>query len=92
VTYALICNDKPGAIELRKANRDAHLAYVEETGVVVLAGPFLNDTGEMCGSLLLLDVESKAEAEDWAEGDPYARAGLFESVAIREWKKVRGGI
>ena len=92
MTYALICTDKPGAIELRKANRDAHLAYFEETGVVVLAGPFLDDTGEMCGSLLLLDVSSKNEAETWAAGDPYGKAGLFDSVTIREWKKVRGGI
>ena len=26
----------------------------------------------------------------WAEADPYARAGLFESVTISEWKKVVG--
>ena len=32
--FALICTDKPGAIETRKANREAHLAYVAGTGVV----------------------------------------------------------
>lgn len=92
MTYALICHDKPGAIETRKANRAAHLAYVEETGVVALAGPFLDETGMMCGSMILLDVGSLAEAEAWAAGDPYAKAGVFESTMLREWKKVRGGI
>ena len=90
--YALICHDKPDAIETRKANRDAHLAYVEETGVVVLGGPFLDEDGTMCGSLLLLEVGSLDEAKTWAAGDPYAKADLFEHTTLKEWKKVMGGI
>ena len=88
--FALICTDKPGAIETRKANREAHLAYVAGTGVVAQAGPFLDSDGVMCGSLLILDVASRAEAEAWAAGDPYAKAGLFLKVRIEEWKKVVG--
>ncbi|KDB03599.1 hypothetical protein U879_11255 [Defluviimonas sp. 20V17] len=88
--YAVICRDKPGAIEIRKANRDAHLAYVGETGVVSLAGPFLDADGGMCGSLLILEVDSLQAAKDWAAGDPYAKAGLFESVSVEAWKKVVG--
>ncbi|NBD31263.1 MAG: YciI family protein [Alphaproteobacteria bacterium] len=88
--YTLICNDKPGQLEMRKANRGAHLAYVEETGVVEMAGPFLNDAGEMCGSLLVLEVETMEQAQAWADDDPYAKAGLFETVSIRPWKKVIG--
>ena len=87
---ALICIDKPGHLEVRKANRDAHLAYLAETGVVELAGPFLNADGGMTGSLLVLNVNALADAEAWAAADPYARAGLFQSVDIREWKKVIG--
>ena len=44
----------------------------------------------MDGSLVILDVADMAAARDWAENDPYARAGLFESVEIRAWKKVIG--
>lgn len=88
--FALICTDKPGAIETRKANREAHLAYIEETRVVAQAGPFLDAGGAMCGSLVILTVGSRAEAGAWAEGDPYARAGLFADVRIEHWKKVIG--
>jgi len=88
--YALICRDKPGHLETRKANRDAHLAYIEETGVVAQAGPFLDQAGEMCGSLVILDVESMDAAQTWAANDPYAKAGLFENVTIQAWKKVIG--
>lgn len=88
--YALVCKDKAGALETRKANRDAHLAYIADTGVVTQAGPFLDDADEMCGSLVVLDVADKAAAEDWAAHDPYAKAGLFETVTVQAWKKVIG--
>lgn len=88
--FALICTDKPGAIEIRMANREAHLAYIDDTGVVAQAGPFLDEGGAMCGSLVILTVDSRAEAETWAAGDPYAKAGLFADVRIENWKKVIG--
>jgi uncharacterized protein YciI len=88
--FALICTDKADHLEVRKANRDAHLAHIASSGVVEMAGPFLNDMGEMSGSLVILEVGSKAEAEAWAAADPYAKAGLFAKVRIEEWKKVIG--
>ncbi|WP_457647626.1 YciI family protein [Profundibacter sp.] len=86
----LIAIDKPDALQIRMDNREAHLAYVSETGVVDLAGPFLDADGNMCGSLLILNVGNMSEAETWAENDPYTKAGLFQSTTLREWKKVIG--
>ena len=85
---ALIARDKTGALEIRKANREAHLAYIKETGVVSQAGPLLSDAGEMCGSLVVLDVEDMSAAQSWADNDPYANAGLFENVELIAWNKV----
>ena len=87
---ALICTDKPGALQIRVDNRPAHLAYIAATGVVEMAGPFLDSEGRMTGSLIILSVDSLQAAKDWAANDPYAKAGLFGDVAIREWKKVIG--
>lgn len=87
---ALICRDKADHLDVRKANRDAHLAYIKETGVVEMAGPFLDDNGTMCGSLIILDVADVAAAEQWAQNDPYANAGLFESHSTQAWNKVIG--
>jgi uncharacterized protein len=87
---ALIARDKPGALQIRKDNRDAHLAYIESSGVVSQAGPLLDDAGEMAGSLVVLDVADMAKAEDWAANDPYAKAGLFAKVELIAWKKVIG--
>lgn len=86
---AFIGKDKAGALDIRKANRDAHVAYLKSTKVAQ-AGPFLDANGEMCGSLVILDVETIAEAETWAAADPYAKAGLFESTELQLWNRVIG--
>lgn len=88
--FVLVCIDKPDAREIRAANRPAHLDYVDASGVVTLAGPFLDGEGNPTGSLIVLDVPDMAAAEAWAAADPYAKSGLFGTVTIRAWKKVRG--
>lgn len=85
---ALIAHDKPGALDIRRANRDAHLAYIADTGVVVQAGPLLDAAGEMCGSLVILDVPDMDAARAWVLGDPYGKAGLFSGITLQAWKKV----
>lgn len=87
---ALMTRDKPGHLQTRKDNRDAHLAYLRATGVVQQAGPLLDDAAEMCGSLIVLDVTDMAAAQEWADNDPYAKAGLFETVTLIQWNRVIG--
>ena len=88
--FALITKDKEDLLQVRLDNRDAHLAYIAETGVVEMAGPFLDEDGQMCGSLIVLEVEDIDAAKKWAENDPYSVAGLFQSAQISAWKKVIG--
>ena len=87
--YAVICRDKPGHLQTRLDTRAAHLAYIEATGIVRMAGPFIED-GQMCGSLIVLETDSLGSANAWAAGDPYKAAGLFDNVSVIEWKKVIG--
>ena len=89
--FALICLDRTNSLQTRVENRAAHLAHIEASGVVEQAGPFIDAAGQMCGSLIVLGVATRAEADAWAAADPYAKAGLFSSVMIQEWKRVIGG-
>jgi uncharacterized protein len=86
----LIARDKPGFLETRLANREAHLAYVTQTGIVRQAGPLLDKDEQMIGSLLILEVDDMEAAMRWAAGDPYSKAGLFHDVELLPWKKVIG--
>jgi hypothetical protein len=88
--FVIDCRDKPGHRQVRLDNRQAHLDYLGGfPEQVVAAGPTQTDDGlEMTGSLLILDFPDRTAAERFCAGDPYARAGLFESVTIRRWRKV----
>lgn len=88
--FVLYCVDKPDHGHVRAANRPAHLDYIRgHAEQVVIGGPMLSeDGGGMIGSMAVLDVPDRAAAEAFARDDPYALAGLFESVIIRRYRKV----
>ncbi len=88
--YVIFCTDKADHAPLRTATRPDHLDYLDGfEDRLVTAGPTLTDDGEgMNGGLLVVDFPDREAAEDFARGDPYAKAGLFESVVIRPWKQV----
>jgi len=86
--FIIYTKDQADGLPLRQANRDAHLAWLKsDTPVTVLAaGPWLDDEGVMRGSLLIVEAESKAVVTNWTRDDPYAKAGLPESVTIHPFK------
>jgi uncharacterized protein YciI len=87
--FAIVCTDRPGALDLRLATRPARVAYLTTyVAHVVHGGPLLDLDGRPCGSLLIVDVEDQAAAEGFAASDPYAKAGLFESTVIRGFRTV----
>ncbi len=87
--FIVMCTDKPSSLEMRIAVRSQHLAYLKTyEKQIKIAGPLLNNDGKSCGSLIILNVEDCAAAEGFAISDPYAKAGLFESVVIRAFKEV----
>ena len=88
--FAITCIDKPDHLEVRLANRSAHLEFLKGIlGRLVAAGPTFGDDGtSMNGSLVIADFPDRAAAEAYFSTDPYAKADLFESVTIRAYKKV----
>ncbi|MCH8683846.1 YciI family protein [Pedomonas mirosovicensis] len=81
--------DKPNSQDLRAATRPEHLRHVNSGQVkVVIAGPMLTDDGQPIGSMLVVEAESRAEVEAFANADPYAKAGLFGRIDILVWRQV----
>ncbi|CAA7624354.1 YciI family protein [Magnetospirillum sp. UT-4] len=88
--YVVHCQDKPDALQLRLDNRAAHLEYLQANiAHVVMAGPVqTEDRSGMLGSVLVLDFPDRAGLDSFLAVDPYARAGLFQSVTVLPYKKV----
>ncbi len=84
--FVAIAIDKDDSLALRMATRDAHFAFVRETGVVKLGGPFLGEQGEMKGSLIIFEAPDIDAANAWHARDPYVKAGLFATSSVKPWK------
>jgi len=87
--FILIAHDKQGGLEVRKAARPAHLAYLQAAGeTIVFAGPLLATDGSPFGSVVVIEAEDEAAARAFFEGDPYAEEGLFEMVTVSAFRVV----
>jgi uncharacterized protein YciI len=85
--FTLMCFDKPNALDLRMATREAHLAYVRENlAMVKLAGPMLDADDGMAGSLFVVEAADRAAVEAFNAADPYQKAGVFGQVEIRGFR------
>ncbi len=95
--YAIISQDVENSLEKRLTARPAHverLQKLKQQGRLVLAGPHpsidSDDPGAagFTGSLVVAEFNSLAEAQSWADNDPYIAAGVYESVNVKPFKKV----
>jgi uncharacterized protein YciI len=84
----LIAHDRPGALDVRKATRAAHLAYLSACGGVVFGGPLLGADGSPFGSVIVIEAADEAAARAVFENDPYAQADLFEMVSVSGFRTV----
>src|SRR5689334_22688572 len=85
--FVAICRDRADGLEIRLANRPAHLEFLtSQAERIKVGGPFLTPDGErMIGSVLILEARDGAEAWAILAEDPYGRAGLFQSVELLPW-------
>lgn len=95
--YAIISEDNPNSLEKRKLTRPAHLARLQQLndeGRLLVAGPHPaidnenpGDAG-FTGSLVIAEFASLADAQHWADEDPYCAAGIYARVVVKPFKKV----
>jgi uncharacterized protein YciI len=84
--FAFVCKDKPGHLNVRMETRPEHVEHLTKLnteGTLKMAGPFLDADGKPCGSLIIVNADSTDAAKALADSDPYAKAGLFESVEVK---------
>lgn len=86
--YLIQTFDRPGTEAKRAELRPDHLQYLESTKDLLLAcGAKLDEEGKATGSLYLVDVETKEEAEAYIAGDPFTQGDMFREIQIERWRK-----
>ena len=85
--FALIAHDRPNALARRMELRPEHLKHLDSLGdALVLAGPFLDDKGDMVGSIVVIEAETLDAARESFGRDPFMAGNLFDSVTIKPWR------
>ncbi len=95
--YAILSQDQPNSLPLRRSTRPAHLERLQRLqteGRLLVAGPHpaidSRDPGNsgFSGSLVIAEFPSLTEAEAWAASDPYQIAGVYAQVTVKPFIQV----
>jgi len=87
--WAIVCVDKPNTAAIRDSVLQPHRDYLgSQKNILVLAGATQNDEGTAAiGSLFIVNVNSRAEAKKFSDGDPFMQKGVFASITITRMRK-----
>ena len=75
--------------EKREKGLQPHVEYLKsQKNILVISGATTSDDGKQyVGSLLIVNVKTRAEAQAFVDGDPFTKAGMFTGVTITRMNK-----
>jgi uncharacterized protein len=87
--WAISCVDKPNTAAIRESVLQPHRDYLaSQKAILVLSGATQSDDGtQATGSLFILNVNSRAEAKKFSDGDPFTQKGVFANITITRMRK-----
>lgn len=88
--YVITFTDAPETDKAKKSSvRETHIEYVTRNldRIIASGGLFPEDEDFPNGGLIILDVQSRSEAIEYIENDPFFLNGIFNSYTICRWKK-----
>ncbi|MEQ1772399.1 MAG: YciI family protein [Burkholderiales bacterium] len=86
--FVIHAHDKPDGEARRAPVREAQHEYLaRHSNIIVARGPLLDDDGkQMIGTLIMLDVADKTEAEAFWSGTAINRAGVYDRATMERWR------
>jgi uncharacterized protein YciI len=73
----------------RATVRPTHMAAIAPMvadGRVVLGGAVLDEAGTMVGSVLIVDMASRADVDAWLAQDPYTTGGVWKTIDVAPFR------
>lgn len=85
--FAIIAHDDTdeGAVDRRLAARERHVAFSDElvrSGNGLFGGAILNDSGEMIGTIKIVEFESREEFDNYLAAEPYATGSVWKDIQV----------
>ena len=91
--FVIIARDTENSTAKRAEHLEAHLEALRALNrekKLFAAGPIYqgeasNDDADMCGSILIVDFDTLANAKAWFESDAYYTAGIYQNYEINPY-------
>lgn len=82
-----------GALERRQRTRPTHLDSIGplvDAGNVLVGGALLNESGDMIGSMVLVEFPDREGVDAWLAGDPYVTDGVWRDIEVHPFRTAVG--
>lgn len=85
--FVIIARDykDEAALSRRLAARSAHIELSNKAlakGEQLFGVAMLNEKNEMCGSVMVVELPSRADVDQWLQNEPYITGKVWEQVEI----------
>ena len=89
--YLIIAQDgkDEAALDRRKKVRSVHLAgakKLKENGNFVIGGAMIDDDGNMRGSIMIVQFETKDDFQEWYDNEPYITGGVWKEIEVKPFR------
>ena len=88
-----VVEPRPAGVPPQEQLADLHHAFIDDLdakGMLVGAGPFLDDSGKRFGTgMIIFRCATRAEAEKIANSEPYIAHGV-RRLKLMPWQKIAG--
>ena len=83
MNFVITAYDAPDCLERRLAIRQAHLDNLNRIAPHLLCcGPMLDEEGNMRGSALMVEFDSREELDQFLETEPYVLSGVWQKITV----------
>ena len=80
--FLLLAYDGENKLEKRLEVRPQHLANLPKDHVICAGGLLTENTGQMKGSAMVMEFESRAALDEYLRTEPYVVAGVWEKMTV----------
>ncbi len=89
--YVIIARDgnDEDALNRRMQTRPVHLAgaaALKANNNFVIGGAMLNNTGQMEGSVMIVQFETEEQFNHWYANEPYIVNGVWKTIEVKPFK------
>ena len=81
--FIITAYDAPDCLDRRLAARKAHLDNLADHAAHLLCcGPMLDEAGNMKGSALMVEFDTREELDRFLETEPYVLSGVWQKITV----------